>query len=554
MRRAAVFALAAAVLIAGCTRIASTQSGGAGTSGATTGGARHSWTRPGILRIGSISDPDTLNPLLGTFQVDTDLSMFWAGYLFNWSDKNEFVPELATAVPTPQNGGISKDGLTITYHLRHGVQWQDGAPFDASDVVFTWQLVMNPNNNVQTRDGYDDIRSIDTPDRYTAVVHLKKPYAPFVGTFLSMAPASYPVMPKHLLAKYPNINQIPFNASPVGTGPFIVKEWHRGQTLRMVANPHYWRGAPKLKEVDYQAIPDENTLTTSISSHDIDLWYNASSTTYPTASKVADTRVYLTPFTQYAYIGFNTARPILHDLAVRKALAYATDRKRFIAIATYGVNDLAEGDQPKFLWAYDAALQPIPYDPAKAKATLDAAGWVPGADGIRVKNGTRLHIVFATTTGSALGNRVAVLMQSSLRDAGFDIEIKQYATALMFSNYQSGGILQAGKFDLDFASWLNGVDPDDSTTLTCAAIPPNGQNIYRFCDPALDADERVALTHYDHATRKKAYDDIQRRIVDKLPFLTMWFNRRFDIVSVDMKNYKPAHAVTTFWNTWEYDI
>jgi peptide/nickel transport system substrate-binding protein len=265
-------------------------------------------------------------------------------------------------------------------------------------------------------------------------------------------------------------------------------------------------------------------------------------------------RAILTPFTQYSYIGFNLSRPILSDLAVRKAIAYATDRNRMIETATYGVNIPGEGDQPKFLWAYDAALRPIPYDPAKAKATLRAAGWIPGRDGIRSKNGARLHIVFVTTTGSAVGNRVGVLLQSALRQVGIEAEIKAYAPALMFANAQSGGILQAGKFDATFAAWINGVDPDDSTTLLSTAIPPKGQNIYRFHDAAVDADEHVALTHYDRATRKKAYDDIQVRIENELPFLTMWFARRFDVVNVDLKNYKPAHAVTTFWNPWEYEI
>jgi len=322
----------------------------------------------------------------------------------------------------------------------------------------------------------------------------------------------------------------------------------------MVANPHYWRGAPKLKEVDYQAIPDENTLTTSMQSHDIDLWYLATAATYPTASKIAGTRAVLTPFTQYAYVGFNTTRPALHDLAVRRALAYGIDRKRIIDTATYGVNTAGDGDQPRFLWAYDDALRPIPYDPEKAKATLQAAGWVPGPDGIRSKNGTRLHLVFALATGSALGNRVAVFMQAALRSIGVDVEIKTYASALMFANAQSGGILQAGKFDVSFATWVNGVDPDDFTTVSCDAFPPHGQNIYRLCDPAIDAAEKVALSHYDRATRKKAYDTIQQRLVDDVPFITMWWVRRIDVVSVDMKNYEPAHAVTPFWNAWEYDI
>jgi peptide/nickel transport system substrate-binding protein len=555
VKRLGTLAVALAIALTACTRVATTQSGpDTGTGGSAAPGQRHPWTHPGVLRIASLNDPDTLNPLLGTFQVDTDLSMFWGGYLFNYSDRNELFPELATVVPTVENGGIAKDGLTITYHLRSGVLWHDGQPFDSGDVAFTWRAIMNPNNNVQTRTGYDLIGSIDTPDKYTAIVHLKQPFAPFVNTFLTMSATTYPVLPKHILANYPDINRVPFNSAPIGTGPFIVKEWHRGQILRMVANPHYWRGAPKLKEVTYQVIPDENTLTTSIKSHDIDLWYNASSATYPAASNVPDTHAVLTPFTQYALIGFNLSRPPLNDLAVRKAIAYGTDRARFIRTATYGVNVPGEGDQPQFSPFYNAALQPIPYDPFKAKATLDAAGWHAGPDGIRTKNGTRLHLVFTTSAGSALGNRMAVLLQSALREVGIETEVKAYATAQMFANYAAGGILQGGKYDVEFSSWVNGTDPDDSTSVMCNQIPPHGQNIYRFCNHEIDSLENVALTSYEQADRKKAYDRIQEILVDQLPYLTMWFNRRFDVVSVDVKNYKPAHAVTTFWNTWEYDI
>ena len=507
-----------------------------------------------MLRFANLSDPDTLSPLVGNFQVDVDLSMFWAGYLFNYSDAGVLVPELAAEEPTAQNGGIAKDGRTITYHLRRGVQWQDGAPFTAADVVFSWHAVMNPANNVSSRVGYDDVASIDTPDPYTAVVHLEKPFAPFVGTFLTMAGTPIPVYPKHLLAQYRDLNQIPYNSKPVGTGPFIVQEWHRGQVLRMVANPHYWRGAPKLKEVDYHVIPDDNTIVNALRAHDIDLWYNASATLYPAASKIAGTHAVLTPFTQYSYVAFNLSRPMLRDVRVRKALALATDRKRLIDLLTFGVQILGEGDQPAFSWAYDAALKPIPYDVARARTMLDAAGWHPGADGIRVKDGRRLHVDFVTTTGNVVGNRLAVLLQQAWKAIGVEVAVKPYASALMFASYGAGGITQTGKFDLNVSSWINGVDPDDSSLLTCDQIPPNGQNTYRFCNPAVDAQEQIARTRYDRATRTQAYGRIQETVVDQLPYLTMWFQRRFDVVSDDLRGYKPAHAVTTFWNTWEYAI
>jgi len=531
---------------------------GAGCSRADTPrgvGGRHPWTKPGILRIASINDPDTLSPLVGNAQVDVDLSMFWGGYLFNYSDANVLVPELAVAVPTPANGGVSRDGRTITYHLRKGVTWQDGAPFDASDVVFTWHAVMNPSNDVGDRQGYDDIERIDTPNAFTAVVHLKRPFGPFVNTFLTMAASPYPVYPRHLLAQYPDLNRIAYNSAPIGTGPFKVVEWHRGQTLRMVANPHYWRGAPKLAEVDFTSIPDENTLLTTMQSHEIDAWTNAPAALYRQASTIPATRAILTPFTQYSILGFNTQRPIMSDLHVRRALAMATNRPRLIDTVAFGVQILNEGDQPKFLWAYDSALKPIPYDPKQAAALLDAAGWHRGPDSVRERNGERLRIEIATISGSAVGNRLAVVLQSAWHDIGVDAQIKQYAYSLMLASYGQGGIVKTGKFDVEFSSWVNGIDPDDSASLMCDQIPPHGQNTYRFCDPQnVDAQERIALAAYDQPTRKRAYAKIQHAIVDELPFLTMWFWRRFDVVSDDLKGYKPAHAVTTFWNTWEYSI
>ena len=539
-----VAALALVALLAGCSRVDQT----------ATAGGRHPWTIPGVLRFSTLGEPDSLSPLVGESQTDTDLSMFWAGYLFNADDQDQLFPELAVAVPTLANGGISRDGLTITYHLRRGVLWQDGVPFSADDVVFSWHAVMNPNTNVATRLGYDDIVRIDAPDRYTAVIHLRHAYAPFVNMFFTMSSTAYPIYPKHLLARYHDLNRIPYNSKPVGTGPFVVEEWHRGQTLRMVANPHYWRGPPKLHEVDFRAIPDENTLLTSMRTHELDLWFGASSSNYPVASHIPFTRAILTPFTQYSLLGFNVSRPVLADVAVRRALAYATDRKGLIARITFGVELPGEGDQPAFSWAHDPHLPALPYDPARARAFLDAAGWKVGPDGIRTRHGVRLRLVFVTTVGSAVGARLAVVLQSNWRAIGVDLEVKSYAADLMFASYGEGGILQTGHFDVEASSWLNGIDPDDSTLFRSDQIPPNGQNQFRFRNRELDDQERIALGSFDRDVRRRAYWRIQEILVDQLPEITVYFARRFDVVSDDLRNYRPGHVVTTFWNTWEYDI
>ena len=181
-------------------------------------------------------EPDNLNPLLGTQTVDTDLSMFWAGYQFNWSDRNALVPELAQREPTLENGDISRDGLTIVYRLRPNVRWQDGAPFDADDVIFSWHAVMNPRNFVVSRFGYEVVRDIERRDAHTIAVHLRRRFAPFVTTFFTMAGHSDCILPRHLLARYPDLNRAPFNSAPVGTGPFRVASYEKGVRIRFVAN------------------------------------------------------------------------------------------------------------------------------------------------------------------------------------------------------------------------------------------------------------------------------------------------------------------------------
>lgn len=520
----------------------------------TATGAGNPWTEHGHLRFASLGNPDSLNVELGNTQLDVDLSMFWAGYLFNWSDKDEFVPELATEVPTLENGGISKDEQTITYKLRRGVKWQDGAPFNADDVIFSWHAIMNPKNNLSSRVGYDVISTIDKVDNFTVRVHLKRRWSPFVNSFFTMSGTAYPLLPAHILAKYPDINRVPYNDKPIGTGPFKIVEWKRGSYVHFEANPGYWRGPPKLKRVDYLVIPDENTIATQLKTHEIDLFYDASTGIYPQVRNIPGTRVYQTPFTQYSQIMFNVARPILRDKLVRQALAYGTNREAIIKDLAHGVPIKGDTDQPPFSWAYNPKVRAYPFDPVKARAMLEADGWKLGADGVRRKNGRRLRLEAANVAGSASGEALSVYLQATWHDIGVDLVLKNYSSALFFANSAAGGIVQTGKFDIAYLSWVNGIDPDDSTEFMCDQFPPNGQNTYRYCNHELDRQEQIALTHADRATRKKAYDAIQAILAEDVPLIIEYYARRTDVANTDLKNYKPAHVATMFWNTWELDI
>ncbi len=529
---------------AGCTR----------TSSGESPGRRNPWTVPGALRMAARQDPDNLNILLGTQTVDTDLSMFWAAYLFDWSDRNELVPELATRVPTLRNGDVARDGLTVTYHLRHGVSWQDGAPFSADDLVYTWHQMLNPRNAVVTRLGYDVVSRIDRRDAYTVVVHLKRRYAPFVSGFFTMANHPDCILPQHLLAKYSDLNRIPYNELPIGTGPFRIAKYEKGSEIEFVANQRYWRGPPKLTRIDWHIVPSDNTMLAMLQSHQIDFFYRAPETMAESLRGIPGTRVVLSPFTRYADIGFNAAVPALSDVRVRQALALATDRRALIDKVTHGVTIPGDTDQPPFFWAYDPHARHYAYDPAAAARLLDAAGWHLQSNGTREKNGQPLALTLVSFTGSSTAVSAEALIQAQWHQVGVDVSIKNYPSGQLYATKSMGGIEQSGKFDVIFENWANGTDPDDSILILCSMAPPAGWNVYHFCSPSLDAAERTALTSYDRATRQREYARVQEIAAEGLPFLVLWYQRELDVVNTDLKNYRPAHAVTPFWNAWEWQI
>jgi peptide/nickel transport system substrate-binding protein len=513
----------------------------------------NAWTVHGVLRMAGQARPDNLNPLLGTQVIDTDLSLFWAAYLFHLDDKTQSVPELATQVPTVQNGGIGRDGRTVTYHLRKGVHWQDGAPFSADDVIFSWRAVMNPRNDAGSRQGYELITRIDEPDKHTLVVHLRQRYSPFVATFFTMSSTTYCILPKHLLGKYRDLNNVPYNRLPVGTGPFRVVSYANDK-IKMVANPLYWRGAPKLREIDYSIIPDDQTILDLVKMHRVDFYASAAQAFEPQLHGIRGATVYLYPFTRFTDIGFNLSRPELRDVRVRKALAYATDRDQLIGHVTHGVNLPADGDQPPFFWAHNDGVHKYPYNPRLAAQLLDAAGWRTGRDGVRHKDGRPLNLVMVGFSGSVTATLAEQWIKAQWHQVGVRLTIRNFSSDKLYASQADGGIEQLGQFDVAYEEWANGVDPDESQLFLCHLAPPAGWNIYHYCNPRLDAAENAGLAHYNQLQRKVYYNRVQEILTNDLPIFVIWFQQRQDVVNIDLKNYRPATAVTPFWNAWAWEI
>lgn len=167
------------------------------------------------------------------------------GYFFVFDEHGNAVPSLCLEVPTKANHLISPDGKALTFKLRHGVLWHDGAPFTSADVAFTVRTILDPKTNVLSREGWDLIARVDTPDRYTAVFHLRKPFAAFLNRFFT--PIDNPaILPEHLL-RGKDVNHAAYNALPVGLGPFKYVRWSRGNDVVMEAFERWWGGAPRTR-------------------------------------------------------------------------------------------------------------------------------------------------------------------------------------------------------------------------------------------------------------------------------------------------------------------
>ena len=189
--------------------------------------------------------------------------------------------------------------------MRRGVKWQDGAPFTSADVAFTFAQVMNPHNNVVSRFGYDDVKSLDTPDAYTVRLHLFHPFAPIVTTFFGDANTPYGILPQHVLHGYASLEEIPFNALPIGTGPFRVVSWRRGDRIELDANPNYFQGKPGLAHITIVFSRNEQTLVTLARSHEIDWAAELSPATAVQARDIPGYHVVLVPQNRWYGISFN---------------------------------------------------------------------------------------------------------------------------------------------------------------------------------------------------------------------------------------------------------
>jgi peptide/nickel transport system substrate-binding protein len=495
---------------------------------------------PGVLRLGEQNEPDSINLMFAHSAATDEIDALLFTHLLRFDADGTMIPDLATTVPTVHNGGISADGRTITLHLRHGATWSDGAPLTAADWLFTYQAVRNPRNNTKSNYGWDGIASASAPDPYTLVIRLKKPDVAVLG-ILGMGGDAYPPLPAHLLATLPDINRAPFNQRPISSGPYLLQTWNHGAELIFVPNPHYWRGAPKLKELVWTLIPDSNSLLAALQTHAIDIYPTVDVNAVAALAKIPGITVLHRSVANWRHLGINMSRPGLSDLRVRQAIAMGIDWKRLNGTVYHGINRLAVSDIFPDSWAAPS-LPPYRYDPDAARALLAAAGYGPSHP---------LHLTISATVSAKSNQDAELVMQSDLHALGIDLSIHNFPGSVLFAQ---DGPMYKGTYDLEWSIDTNGPDPDNAPDWNSAFIPPNGANTSWLRDPVVDRTSAQAAATFDQAARKQLYQEEETRIRALVPAVFFYWETAYYGVGDNVQGFKPGAYIGDTWNAWEWNV
>lgn len=565
MNRVIALMAGMAVVLAGC--------GGEGTSSAPPSGGGEASQPPatgaegGTLTVGLFQEPDNLNPYLAVQTASRLVRELTLEGLVAADPEGNYIPELAAEVPTVDNGGISEDGLTITYTLKEGITWSDGDPFTSADVKFTWEAIMDEGNAVNSQTGYELIESVETPDDTTVVITFSELYAPALSLF-SIADT---VLPAHVLDGEVMGNS-DFSRTPEGTGPFVVSEWNSGDSIILDRNPNFREeGQPMMDQIVFKIIPDQQAGVAQLQSGDIDVLWNLDESVVAAVEGMEGIELQVTPSSNVEYLGLNLSargtadpsqpHPILGDEAVRQALSLAIDRTPIIEELLGGRTEAATS--PIGLgWAAPEGLELPPTDPDEATQLLEEAGWTDeDGDGIREKDGTRLSLEITTPAGQAIREQTEQVLQEQFAAIGVELTINNVPAATLFGNWDENGMLKRGDFDIVMDTWGADLDPAAflSTLFKSDQIPTEdnageGWNFFRLQDSELDAAIEAGSASLDQEERKDAYRVAAERIIDNLVYIPLYKRALINAFSSNVQGEEGNPWDEFTWNAEEWSL
>jgi peptide/nickel transport system substrate-binding protein len=515
---------------------------------------------PKIATIAFVQDFDILNPIYAQALSSIYTQQIWNCRAWDFDDQNNPQPRLVKEIPSIQNGGISSDGRVITMKLRDDILWSDGQPITAQDFVFTYQMIIDPDNGVNSTIPYDQVENVSAPDERTVVVTFKQPYAAWLSALW------HSLLPAHILQpvfeSQGTLQNAEWNRAPtVGCGPFVFQSWESGQSARFVANERYWFGRPKLDEVMIRFVADDTAKVQALQSGQADLSvFLINSALY--VQDIRNAGLTLIPANSgysegwFFYLDPTNSHPALRDVNVRQAIAMALNRDRII-------QDLLGGGQKPVATYWDntpymaPGLKPWSYDPDKARQLLDQAGWIDSdGNGTREKDGVDLVLTHGTTTNE-IRQAIQQLAKAQLAEVGITLELLNYDSGIFFQGYNEGGPAATGQLDIfQYAPRTKNYPDPGTNDFLCSQIPSAnelGENWSWVCDEALDKLLQLQATQIDFQERQQTFHQISKMIFDNVYFLGLWSDPDLWAATPRLHNVRLS-GVTPFFNIAEWDI
>ena len=441
------------------------------------------------------SSPTNLDPRVGVDAQSGLIDSLLFDSLVRRDDHFDLKPWLAESWEIP-------DAQTYIFHLRHGVHFHNGQPLTARDVKFTFDSVLSGKLRSAKTSTYAPVARIDAPDDHTIIFHLKEPFSPMLW---NLSDGTIGIVP------YGSGDD--FNRKPIGSGPFRFVRAVMDKEVVIERNPDYWATPAKLERVEFKVIPDATTRALELRKRSADVALN---------SLVADTVVALehdrdltvmkSDGTIYAYLAMNLRDPILKDVRVRRAIAYAVNVEPIIHYLLRDQARPAYSVLPPQHWAYDDDVAKYPHDPARARQILDDAGY-------RATDGIRFHLTMKTSTDEST-RLLAAVLQQQLREAGIALDIRTFEFATFFADVTKGA------YQIHSLRWVGGsnLDPDIFEHIfDSGSFAPKRANRTFYSNPRVDELIKEARSTVDQQKRKLIYDEVQRILAEDLPYVNLWY-------------------------------
>jgi peptide/nickel transport system substrate-binding protein len=463
----------------------------------------------GVITLAVLSSPNSLDPRIGSDETSQRIHTLIYDYLLALDDRLRVVGGLAESWE-------QTDPTTYIIRLRKGVKFHDGHELTADDVVFTFGCFIDPNFVSPRKGAYRSLKSVEAVDPYTVRFTLKEPFGSFPINLVM------PVVPN---GAGPELRD-----HPIGTGPYRFVSMAVDDNVQLAANPDYFRGRPSNDGVVLKVVPDEIMRALELRKGTVDMVVNdLSPDVIHQLAEEKSVTIAESPGTDYAYVGINMRDPILKDRRVRHALGYAIDRQAIVDHLRRGLARPAIGILPPASWAFDDSVFQFSYDPARAIALLEEAGYRdPDGNGPE----PRLRLSLKVSTNEFIRLQAAVIQQD-LKKVGIELDVRSYEFATLYAD------VLKGNFQLFTLQWVGVSDPDMlRRVFHSKQMPPNGFNRGYYDNPEVDRLIDAAMAATTDADRRRLYGQAQRVVAEDAPYISLWYKTNVAVSRTQIEGVK----------------